>query len=142
MTDTKERKRILVLCTGNRCRSQMAEGWLRYYGGDRAEVCSAGTVPKGIHPKAVKVMAEVGVDISTQTSDHIDQYIDQHFDLAVTVCNNAKEACPTFPNADLLIHHAFDDPDVSRLPNTEQDALFRRVRDEIRDWACGLITTL
>ncbi len=137
-----ERQRILVLCTGNRCRSQMAEGWLRYFAGDRAEVCSAGTVPKGLHPKAIEVMAEAGVDISVQTSDHVDQYFNQRFDLVVTVCDNAKEACPTFPHADALIHHAFDDPDAPGLSGDDQDALFRRVRNEIREWACGLINSL
>jgi arsenate reductase (thioredoxin) len=135
-------KRILVLCTGNRCRSQMAEGWLRYFAGDRAEVCSAGTVPKGLHPQAVEVMAESGVDISSQTSDHVDQYIDQGFDLVITVCDNAKEACPAFPHAGSLIHHAFDDPDAPGLSDDDQAALFRRVRDEVRDWARGLVNAL
>jgi arsenate reductase (thioredoxin) len=137
-----DRKRILVLCTGNRCRSQMAEGWLRYFAGDRAEVCSAGTVPKGLHPQAVEVMAESGVDISSQTSDHVDQYIDQRFDLVITVCNNAKEACPVFPHAGALSHHAFDDPDAPGLSDDDQAALFRRVRDEVRDWARGLVNAL
>lgn len=137
-----EPKRILVLCTGNRCRSQMAEGWLRYFAGDRAEVCSAGTVPKGLHPQAVEVMAEAGVDISGQTSDHVDQYLHQHFDLVVTVCDHAKEACPVFPHAATLLHHAFDDPDESGLSRDDQDALFRRVRDEVRDWASGLVNAL
>jgi arsenate reductase len=128
-------KRILVLCTGNRCRSQMAEGWLRHMGGPKVEVFSAGTSPKGLHPKAVEVMAEAGVDISLQTSDHVDRYLDQQFDWVVTVCNNAKEACPTFPHADNQIHHRFDDPDALGLSDDELDALFVRVRDEIRDWA-------
>jgi len=135
-------KRILVLCTGNRCRSQMAEGWLRHLGGPAVEVFSAGTRPKGLHPIAVQVMADAGVDISQQTSDHVDQYLDQHFDLVVTVCDNAKEACPTFANAGKLIHHAFDDPDVQGLSADESDALFIRVRDEIRDWAQALLDTL
>jgi len=135
-------KRILVLCTGNRCRSQMAEGWLRYFAGDRAEVCSAGTQPKGLHPLAVEVMADAGVDISGQTSDHVDQYIDQPFDLAITVCDNAKEACPVFPNVDRTIHHKFDDPDAPGLSPDELEALFVRVRDDIRDWARVLIKSL
>ncbi len=135
-------KRILVLCTGNRCRSQMAEGWLRHYAGERAEVFSAGTAPKGLHPKAAAVMSEAGVDISRHTSDHVDQYRDQHFDLVITVCNNAKETCPTFADADRLLHHAFEDPDIPGLSVVEQDALFRRVRDEIRDWAADLIKRL
>jgi len=135
-------KRILVLCTGNRCRSQMAEGWLRHFAGDKAEVCSAGTQPKGLHPKAVEVMAEAGVDISEQTSDHVDQYLEQRFDLVVTVCDNAKEACPVFPNVVRTIHHCFDDPDAPGLPPDELDTLFMRVRDEIREWARDLISTI
>lgn len=138
----EERKRILVLCTGNRCRSQMAEGWLRYLGGEAVEVHSAGTQPKGVHPKSVACMAEAGVDISGQSSDHVDQYLDQYFDLVVTVCDRAKEACPTFHNADKLIHHAFDDPDAPCDSEAAQDALFCRVRDEIRDWSKGLIDGL
>lgn len=134
-------KRILVLCTGNRCRSQMAEGWLRHLGGPAVEVFSAGTKPKGLHPKAVQVMADAGVDISGQTSDHVDQYLEQHFDLVVTVCDNAKEACPTFANADKLIHHAFDDPDAEGLSPEAFDALFVRVRDEIKAWAKELVST-
>ena len=137
-----ERKRMLVLCTGNRCRSQMAEGWLRHFANDQAEVCSAGTVPKGLHAKAVEVMAETGVDISRQTSDHVDKYLDQRFDLVITVCNNAKEACPIFPHAGQVIHHSFDDPDVPGLSPNDQDVLFRRVRDEIRGWAKQLINSL
>lgn len=137
-----ERKHILVLCTGNRCRSQMAEGWLRYFGGASTEVFSAGTVPKGLHPKAIEVMAEAGVDISGQTSDHVDQYLTQRFDLVITVCDNAKEACPIFPHADKVNHHAFDDPDVPGLSPDEQGAMFRRVRDEVRDWARSLVTEL
>ncbi len=135
-------KRVLVLCTGNRCRSQMAEGWLRHLGGPGVQVSSAGTKPKGLHPKALEVMADAGVDISGQTSDHVDQYLDQHFDLVVTVCDNAQEACPTFPHADSLIHHAFDDPDAEGLSHEALDALFIRVRDEIRDWAVELIDAI
>ena len=134
--------RILVLCTGNRCRSQMAEGWLRHFGGQGVEVFSAGTKPKGLHPKVVQVMAEAGVDISGQTSDHVEQYLDQHFDLVITVCDNAKEACPAFPNADRLIHRAFDDPDVAGLSPDASGLLFLRVRDEVRDWAQGLIDSV
>jgi arsenate reductase len=132
-------KRILVLCTGNRCRSQMAEGWLRHFGGSDVAASSAGTAPKGVHPRAIDMMAEAGVDISGQTSDHVDTYVDQTFDLIVTVCDNAKEACPIFPNAAQTLHHSFDDPDRPDLPADEQAALFERVRDEIRDWAEALV---
>lgn len=137
-----QRQRILVLCTGNRCRSQMAQGWLRHFGGSEVEVFSAGTAPKGLHPIAVDVMAKAGVDISGQSSDHVDRYLYQHFDLVVTVCDRAKEACPTFSNADKLIHHRFDDPDTPGLPPDELEAVFIRVRDEVRDWARGLINSL
>ena len=89
--------RILVLCAGNRARSQMAHGWLRCLGGERVAVESAGTAPKGLHPLSVRVMAEVGIDISAHSSDHVDQYVAQDFDLALTVCDSAREKCPVFP---------------------------------------------
>lgn len=132
------KKSILVVCTGNRCRSQMAEGWLRHFGGEDVEVASAGTKPKGVHPLSIKVMADAGVDISGHTSDHIDRYADRRFNVAVTVCDNAKEACPVFHNADEHVHHRFEDPDAE-LPPAEQEALFCRIRDEIRDWAKAFV---
>ncbi len=132
-------KRILVLCTGNRCRSQMGEGWLRHFLGERGEVKSAGTQPKGVHPLAIAVMAEAGVDISGHTSDHVDQYREEDFDVVVTVCDSAKEACPTFPGAKRVVHHSFEDPDQAGLSDAELRALFVRVRDEIRDWAQALV---
>ncbi len=135
-------KRILVLCTGNRCRSQMGEGWIRYFGGPDVEVYSAGTNPKGLHPKAVEVMAKAGVDISGQTSDHVNRYLDRRFDLVVTVCDRAKESCPVFPKAHKLVHNQFDDPDAPGLPADELDALFVRVCGEVRDWARELVKSL
>jgi len=120
----------------------MAESWLRYFGGPSVEVFSAGTKPKGVHPKAISCMAQAGVDISGHTSDHVSDYADQDFDLVVTVCGYAKEACPAFPNAKRVIHHPFDDPDTPCGSESEQDALFIRVRDEIRDWAEALIKEL
>ncbi len=134
-----DRKRWIVLCTGNRCRSQMGEGWLRHFAGDRAEVRSAGTQPKGVHPLSIQVMAESGVDISGHTSDHVDQYLSEPFDVAVTVCDSAREACPTFAQADRLVHRAFEDPDKSDLEGDALLDVFRRVRDEIRDWARGFV---
>lgn len=134
-------KSILVVCTGNRCRSQMAQGWLKHFGGDGVEVASAGTQPKGVHPRSIEVMADAGVDISSHTSDHIDQYSDRRFDVVVTVCDSANEACPVFTNADRRVHHSFTDPDAD-LPPAEQQALFCRVRDEIRDWAKAFVETL
>ncbi|MEX0775585.1 MAG: arsenate reductase ArsC [Phycisphaeraceae bacterium] len=135
---TNAKPRYLVLCTGNRCRSQMAEGWLRHFAGDRAEVFSAGTHPKGLHPLAVEVMAEAGVDISAHTSDHVSRYINEDFDCVITVCDSAREACPIFPGARRTLHHSFTDPDAP-LPLQEQTQLFRRIRDEIRDWAKAFV---
>ena len=142
MSDDTSKKRILVLCTGNRCRSQMAEGWLRYLGGDAVEVRSAGTQPKGVHPKAIAVMAETGVDIGNQRSEHVDVYRDEPFDVVVTVCDSAREACPTFPGAKRLVHHSFEDPDHPNDPNEDPDAVFHRVRDQIRDWARDFLSEL
>ena len=109
-------RRVLVLCTGNRCRSQMAHGWLKHFGGDRLEVFSAGTQPKGVHPLAIEVMRGAGVDISDHTSDHVSQYLDQDFDLVITVCDSAKETCPVFPGARRTLHHSFEDPDYPDCP--------------------------
>lgn len=138
---TDPRKRYLVLCTGNRCRSQMAHGWLQHLGGDAVEVRSAGTQPKGVHPLSIEVMREVGIDIAAHTSDHVDEYTDQHFDAAITVCDSAKEACPVFPHAARTIHHSFDDPDDKTDTLSEDELLptFRRVRDEIGEWAKAFI---
>ena len=133
------KKRYLVLCTGNRCRSQMAHGWLAHLGGEAVEVFSAGTKPKGVHPLSIEVMREAGVDISCHTSDLLDQYLEESFDAVVTVCDHAKEACPVFPGANRTVHHAFDDPDNPALAASDPEALrrvFCRVRDEVRDW-CG-----
>lgn len=136
-------KRILVLCTGNRCRSQMAEGWLRHFAtSDDVQVCSAGTQPKGVHPLAIKVMAEAGVDISGQVSEHVDQFRDQPFDVVVTVCDAASEACPTFANAKRLVHHSFADPDQATGSEDEVLAVFRQVRDQIRDWAKAFVVNI
>ncbi|MEM6750869.1 MAG: arsenate reductase ArsC [Planctomycetota bacterium] len=129
-------KRYLVLCTANRCRSQMSDGWLRALGGDAVEVCSAGVAPSAVHPLAVKVMAEVGVDIAGARSDHVDLYKGENFDAVITVCDHAKETCPVLPGAGRVIHHAFDDPDdkTGTKPEDELLPVFRRVRDEIGAW--------
>ncbi|MEO1236869.1 MAG: arsenate reductase ArsC [Planctomycetota bacterium] len=142
MTPAPAKKRYLVLCTGNRCRSQMAHGWLAHLGGDAVEVASAGTKPKGVHPLSIDVMAEAGVDIAGHTSDHVDAYADQAFDAVITVCDSAKEACPAFPGAKRTVHHAFEDPDYPELAErdpVEFRRVFCRIRDEIRDWCEGFL---
>lgn len=131
--------RILVICTGNRARSQMAHGWLGHLGGDRVEVRSAGTAPKGVHPVAIKVMAEVGIDISGHTSDHVDEYLDDDFDLVVTVCDEAKEACPVFPGAKRTLHRAFEDPDYPWMDDAEFADVFRRIRDAVEAFSRELL---
>src|SRR5215471_8511757 len=127
MTGTK--KRVLFLCTGNSARSQMAEGLLRAKEGDRFEVFSAGTHPKGLHPRSVEVMQEVGINISQQKSKDVSIYANDKFDYVITVCDRAKQQCPVFPGAE-PIHWGFDDP--AEAPADRQLDTFRRVRDEIR----------
>ncbi len=109
--------------------------------GDTLEVCSAGTAPHGIDPRAVKVMVEERVDISGQTSNHVDEYLDTPFDLVVTVCDSARESCPVFPGEGKILHYSFDDPPfLARNAQEEEEALihYRRVRDEIREFVVGI----
>ncbi len=130
-----ERLKVLFLCTGNACRSQMAEGWARRLKADSIEPYSAGIVAHGLDPRAVTVMAEKGVDISGQTSKHVDELADREFDFVVTVCDNASENCPVLPGVRSVVHVGFDDPpSLARGARTEDEALahYRRVRDEIR----------
>lgn len=127
--------KLLFLCTGNSCRSQMAEGFARALKGDSIEPYSAGTEPKALDPRAVKAMAEAGVDISRQRSKHLNEVRDTGFDYVVTVCDGAREQCPFFPGAKKLVHKSFDDPPMlAKDAKTEEEALehYRRVRDEIR----------
>jgi arsenate reductase (thioredoxin) len=129
--------RILFLCTGNSCRSQMAEGWARRLKGDQIEPYSAGIEPHGMNPLAIRVMAEAGVDISAQHSKHVDQLKLIPFDYVVTVCGFANETCPVFPGHTKVIHVGFDDPPaLANTAKTEDEALghYRRVRDEIQAW--------
>jgi arsenate reductase len=123
--------RVLILCTGNSCRSQIGEGWVRHDLGDRVEVRSAGTRPSFVHPLAIRVMGEAGVDISSHRSKSVEVLKGLAFDLVVTVCDSAREACPILPGARKTLHQAFEDP---ALAGDGEDALpvFRRVRDEIR----------
>jgi arsenate reductase len=126
--------KVLILCTGNSARSQMAEGLLRHDAGDRFEVFSAGTKPGHVRPEAITVMRELGIDLSGHRSKHVDEFAGQTFDYVLTVCDNARESCPVFPAGTRTIHHSFDDP--AALQGTEEArlALFRRVRDEIREY--------
>lgn len=137
----RERLDILVICTGNRARSQMAQGWLRALGGGRVAAASAGTQPKGVHPLAIRAMAEVGIDISRHTSDHVDQYAADEFDLVLTVCDAAREACPTLPGAQRTLHRAFEDPDRPDPTEAEMLSVFRRIRDEIGAYCAALLET-
>ena len=133
--------RLLVICTGNRARSQMAHGWLQSLGGDRVAVSSAGTQPKTVHPIAIRVMAEVGIDISGHTSDHIDRYLEADFDLVLTVCDAAREACPVFPGAKRTIHRAFEDPDYPWMSDEEMTDVFRGIRDAIGTFSRELLAS-
>lgn len=127
-------KRVLVLCTGNSCRSQMAEGWINHLLAGVWEARSAGTAPAArVHPLAVRVMAEVEVDISAGKPEHVNDRLDQPWDLVVTVCDSAKETCPVFPGPVPKLHMSFFDPAAAEGTQEERLAVFRRVRDEIRD---------
>jgi len=133
--------RILYLCGGNSCRSQMAEAWTRRLKGDLLEPYSAGVEARGVDPRAVRVMAEAGLDISGQRSKTIDELPVQDFDYVVTLCDRAKESCPYFPARTRLLHAGFDDPPaLAAGAKGEEEALayYRRVRDEIRDFVAGL----
>jgi len=125
-------KDILVLCTGNSCRSQMAEGYLKHFAEHKANIYSACIETHGVNPTAIKIMAEDGIDISNQTSNNVNEYLDVDFDLILTVCNNAEENCPYFPSKALRFHYNFPDP--SKSVGTEEEILseFREVRDQIK----------
>jgi arsenate reductase len=126
--------RVLILCTGNSARSQMAEGLLRHDAGDRFEVFSAGTKPSAVRPEAIAIMRELGIDLATHRSKHVDIFEGQTFDYVLTVCDNAKESCPIFPGETIRIHHNFEDPAAFNGSEEEKMALFRKVRDEIRNY--------
>jgi arsenate reductase (thioredoxin) len=128
------KKRVLILCTGNSARSQMAEGLLAHDAADRFEVESAGTKPGRVRPEAIAVMKELGIDISDHRSKHVDEFQGQHFDYVLTVCDNAKESCPYFPGESKRLHQAFDDPAAYEGTEEERLNVFRRVRNELRDY--------
>ena len=131
------RLRILFLCTGNSCRSQMAEGFVRALKGDAIEACSAGTEPKPVDPRAVRAMEEVGIDISGQRSKSVMELGGMEFDYVITLCGDAQASCPFFPAKTALLHHGFDDPpELVEGARDDEDAMrhYRRVRDEIGAW--------
>jgi len=125
-------KQILVLCTGNSCRSQIAEGYLKHFAGDKAIVYSAGVETHGVNPRAIAIMKEDGIDISAHTSNNINEYSDIAFDYVTTVCDNAKERCPFFPSQAQKFHYNFPDP--AKATGTEDEIMtrFREVREEIK----------
>jgi arsenate reductase len=132
-------ERVLILCTGNSARSQMAEGLLRHLAGDRLDVRSAGTKPGTVRPEAIAVMREIGIDISSSRSKHVEEFAGETFDWVLTVCDNAKQSCPVYPGHANRIHQSFDDPAAVEGSESERIAAFRRVRDEIRDYLARLI---
>jgi arsenate reductase len=139
-----KKQTVLILCTGNSARSQMAEGLLRHDSGDRFEVFSAGVSPTRVRPEAIAVMRELGIDLSAHHSKHVDEFASQNFDYVLTVCDHARELCPVFPGGTKTIHHSFVDPadfddsegssEEARLSEEERLAVFRKVRDQIRDY--------
>jgi arsenate reductase len=130
-----EKKRVLILCTGNSARSQMAEGLLREIGGDKLEVESAGIAPSSVRPEAVEAMREISIDISGHRSKSIDEFTEQQFDYIITVCDSAKETCPIFSGGAMRIHQSFEDPPPETVGDYQSRLkIFRRVRDEISEW--------
>jgi arsenate reductase len=133
------KKNILVLCTGNSCRSQIAEGYLRYFAGDKATVYSAGIETHGVNPKAIATMKEDGIDISMHTSNNISEYATINFDFIITVCDNAKERCPYFPSNAIKFHHNFPDPAKTVGTEAEIKQSFSNVRDMIKKYCSDFI---
>lgn len=135
-----EVKRVLILCTGNSARSQMAEGILQHDGGERFAVFSAGVKPSRVRPEAIQAMEEIGIDISGHRSKSVEEFIGQDFDYVITVCNNANETCPVFPGKTERLHQSFEDPPALGAKSPEETiAVFRCVRDEIREWMKSFI---
>jgi arsenate reductase (thioredoxin) len=129
------KQKILILCTGNSARSQMAEGILRHDGGENFEVFSAGTKASLVRSEAIQAMHEIGIDISNHRSKNVDEFIGQDFDFVITVCDHANEICPVFPGKTERIHHSFEDPPPPNVGSDEERMnIFRKVRDDIREW--------
>jgi len=129
-----KKKYVLFICTHNSARSQMDEAFVNHLYGDRFEAHSAGTEPTGVHPLAVKVMEEVAIDISRHTSKSAAEFINQEIDHVITVCDKAKQTCPFFPGGKKVSHHSFEDPSQAQGTDEERLEVFRRVRDEIKEW--------
>lgn len=134
------KKNILVLCTENSCRSQIAEGYLRHFAADKAEIYSAGVETHGVNPRAVAIMIEDGIDISRHTSNNVEEYAEIDFDLVITVCDNAKERCPYFPTNAVKLHQNFPDPAKATGSDKEIEAEFRQVRDLIKTYCKDLVS--
>ena len=132
-------KKVLVLCTGNSCRSQIAHGYLQFFAGDAAQIYSAGIETHGVNPKAIKVMAEDHIDITSHSSNNVNEYADIDFDAVITVCDNANEACPYFPGNVQRFHHNFPDP--AKATGTEEDVMneFIKVRDMIKAYSADFV---
>lgn len=137
---TKKKLRVLILCTGNSARSQMAEGLLRHLGGEEFEAFSAGTQPSFVRSEAIQVMQEMGIDITAQRSKSVEELLEQEFDFVITVCDNAKESCPIFPGKAQHLHQSFADPPPPNLGTDEYRLnIFRQVRDDLQEWLKGFI---
>ena len=133
------KKKILVLCVGNSCRSQMAEGYLRHFAGDKAEIFSAGVETHGVNPKAIQVMKEDGVDISSHTSNNVDEYQNNTFHYVITVCENGKDRCPYFPAMEKQFHQNFPDPASAQGTPDQILNEFRKVRDSIKQYSQSFV---
>lgn len=133
------KKQILVLCTGNSCRSQMAEGYLRHFANGKADIYSAGVETHGVNPIAIAIMKEDGIDISNHFSNHIDEYSEIDFDFVITVCDNAKERCPFFPTKAKKFHHNFPDPAKAAGTDEEINEQFRKVREKIKKYSKNFV---
>lgn len=132
-------KKILILCTGNSCRSQIAEGYLRHFAGNKALVYSAGIETHGVNPRAIETMKQDGIDISTHTSNPIEEYMALDFDFLITVCDNAKESCPFFPTQAIKFHYNFPDPAKATGTEAEIQAKFAEIRDMIKEYCQNFV---
>ena len=138
----KDKVRVLFICTGNSCRSQMAEGWAKHLRGDVVEAHSAGVWPVGVNPRTIKVMAEAGVDISNQTSKHVDELLWIDFDYVITLCDNARQQCPVFPGKAKLIHRGFDDPMAVIGSEEKKLQAYRKTCNDIKEFIETLLESL